>query len=72
MFNKDRWTEILEVMSSNLLRTVATAFGVFWGISILIILLSAGKGLENGIRQDFGDIAYQYYVHVDTCHNKAL
>lgn len=57
MFNKDRWTEILEVMSSNLLRTIATAFGVFWGISILIILLSAGKGLENGIRQDFGDIA---------------
>ncbi len=57
MFSKDRWKEILEVMSSNLLRTIATAFGVFWGISILIILLSAGKGLENGIRQDFGDIA---------------
>lgn len=57
MFNKDRWAEILEVMSSNLVRTIATAFGVFWGISILIILLSAGKGLENGIRQDFGDIA---------------
>jgi len=34
-----------------------TAFGVFWGIFILILLLAAGKGLENGIRMDFGDIA---------------
>ena len=57
MFNRDRWKEILEVLTSNWGRTVLTAFGVFWGISILIILLSAGKGLENGIKQDFGDIA---------------
>ncbi len=57
MFNKDRWKEILEVLSSNVFRTLATAFGVGWGIFILIILLAAGKGLENGIRADFGDIA---------------
>ncbi|MEZ2415953.1 ABC transporter permease [Muriicola sp. E247] len=57
MFNRDRWKEILEVLTTNWFRTVLTAFGVFWGILILIILLSAGKGLENGIRTDFGDIA---------------
>ena len=57
MFNKDRWKEILEVLTSNWFRTVLTAFGVFWGILILIILLAAGKGLENGIKADFGDIA---------------
>ncbi|SHJ59731.1 ABC transporter permease [Pseudozobellia thermophila] len=57
MFNKDRWKEILEVLTGNWFRTVLTAFGVFWGIFILILLLSAGKGLENGIMQDFGDIA---------------
>lgn len=57
MFNKDRWNEILEVMSSNVVRTIATAFGVGWGIFILIILLAAGKGLENGIRQDFNGVA---------------
>lgn len=57
MFSKDRWKEILEVLSSNVLRTVATAFGVGWGIFILIILLAAGKGLENGIRQDFNGVA---------------
>lgn len=57
MFNKDRWKEILEVLSNNVFRTLATSFGVGWGIFILIILLAAGKGLENGIRADFGDIA---------------
>ncbi len=57
MFNRDRWKEILEVLSSNWFRTLLTAFGVFWGILILIILLAAGKGLENGIKSDFGDIA---------------
>lgn len=57
MFNRDRWKEILEVLTTNWFRTVLTSFGVFWGILILIILLSAGKGLENGIKADFGDIA---------------
>ncbi len=57
MFNKDRWKEILEVLTSNWFRTLLTAFGVFWGILILIVLLAAGKGLENGIRSNFGDIA---------------
>ncbi|MEM9647323.1 ABC transporter permease [Flagellimonas flava] len=57
MFNRDRWREILEVLTSNIGRTILTAFGVCWGIFILIVLLAAGKGFENGIRADFGDIA---------------
>jgi len=57
MFNRDKWNEILEVLTSNWVRTLLTAFGVFWGIFILILLLAAGKGLENGIRADFGNIA---------------
>lgn len=57
MFNRDRWREILEVLTSNVGRTILTAFGVCWGIFILIVLLAAGKGFENGIRADFGDIA---------------
>ena len=57
MFNRDRWSEILEVLSANWFRTTLTAFGVFWGIFILIILLAAGKGFENGVNMEFGDIA---------------
>lgn len=57
MFNRDRWKEILETLTSNWFRTVMTAFGVFWGIFILIILLAAGKGFENGINLEFGNTA---------------
>jgi putative ABC transport system permease protein len=57
MFSRDRWNEIIDVLSSNWVRTLLTAFGVFWGIFILILLLAAGKGFENGVKQDFGGIA---------------
>lgn len=57
MFSKDNWNEILEALTSNWFRTVLTAFGVLWGIFILVILLAAGKGLENGVKQGFGGIA---------------
>ena len=57
MFNRDNWDEILEALSANWFRTVLTAFGVLWGIFILVILLAAGKGLENGVKQGFGGMA---------------
>ncbi|HBO29439.1 MAG TPA: multidrug ABC transporter ATP-binding protein [Leeuwenhoekiella sp.] len=57
MFSKDRWEEIIEALSRNWFRTALTAFGVLWGIFILVVLLAAGKGLENGVKKDFGGIA---------------
>ncbi|WP_459211354.1 ABC transporter permease [Aquimarina rhabdastrellae] len=57
MFSRDRWNEIIEALTANWFRTLMTAFGVFWGIFILVILLAAGKGLENGVKRGFGDIA---------------
>jgi len=57
LFNKESWNEILEALSANWFRTLLTAFGVFWGIFILVILLAAGKGLENGVKQGFSGIA---------------
>lgn len=57
MFSKDNWDEILEALSANWFRTILTAFGVLWGIFILVILLAAGKGLENGVKQGFSGMA---------------
>ena len=57
MFSRDRWSEIIEALTSNWFRTLLTAFGVLWGIFILVILLAAGKGLENGVKQGFSGIA---------------
>ncbi|KIQ19132.1 multidrug ABC transporter ATP-binding protein [Flavobacterium sp. MEB061] len=57
MFNKDNWDEILQALTANVFRTILTAFGVFWGIFILVILLAASKGLENGVKKGFDGIA---------------
>ena len=57
MFDRDKWIEILEALTANTFRTVLTAFGVFWGIFILVILLAAGQGLENGVKKGFDGIA---------------
>ena len=57
IFSRDSWDEIIEALSSNWFRTVMTAFGVLWGIFILVILLAAGNGLENGVKQGFDGMA---------------
>ncbi len=57
MFDLDRWQQIYSVLKNNKVRTFLTAFGVFWGIFMLMIMLGAGAGLKNGVTAGLGDFA---------------
>lgn len=57
MFDRDRWEEIYATLTSNKTRTFLTAFGVSWGILMLMIMLGAGNGLQKGAKSEFSGMA---------------
>ena len=49
MFDFDGFNEIWQTITRNKTRSLLTAFGVFWGIFLLVVLSSTGNGFENGL-----------------------
>lgn len=50
-------SELWDVLSRNALRTLLTGLSVAWGMFMLVVLLGAGQGLENGAAWEFRDDA---------------
>ena len=49
MLDFDGIHEIWQTIARNKTRSLLTAFGVFWGIFLLVVLISTGNGFENGL-----------------------
>src|SRR5882757_6833265 len=62
MIDIEKWQEIFNTLNQHKLRTALTAFGVFWGIFMLTLLLGAAKGLENGVVEDFKEIPNSAWI----------
>lgn len=58
----DFWSEIFMALKRNKLRTILTGFAISWGIFMLIVLLSVGNGLKNGVNTNFADRAKNTYT----------
>jgi len=57
VFDLDRWQEIINAIKQNKFRSILTAFGVFWAIFMLVVMMGSGNALINGITHGFKDFA---------------
>ena len=57
MFALDRWYEIWITITHNKSRSLLTAFGVFWGMFMLVVMVGAGNGLSKGINSQLEGFA---------------
>jgi putative ABC transport system permease protein len=62
IIDTEKWGEIFKTLSRHKLRTSLTAFGVFWGIFMLTVLLGSGKGFERGVMEGFPRVSNFLYI----------
>lgn len=62
MFDFDKWQEIYYSLKQHKLRTGLTAFGVMWGIFMLVVLLGVGNGLRNDALSGFSGNANTVFI----------
>jgi putative ABC transport system permease protein len=57
IFDLDRWQEIWITITHNKSRSFMTAFGVFWGMFMLVVMVGSGVALERGMNSQIEGFA---------------
>lgn len=66
----DKWEEIFQAISKNKTRSILTAFGIFWGIFMLVFLLGGGNGLKAMLTKNFEGFAQNAYFLISQTTTK--
>lgn len=61
-FDLNNWNEIYQTLAKNKARTFLTAFGVFWGIFMLVLLMGLGAGLKEIMSGNFKGVSQNMCV----------
>ncbi len=56
-FDRDIFEEIIITITRNKTRSILTAFGVFWGIFMLVVLMGGGNGMQEMMQSQFEGFA---------------
>lgn len=67
----DRWEEILITITRNKTRSLLTAFGIFWGIFMLVALMGGSQGLKDMMAANFKGFATNSGFTVNSQTSKA-
>ncbi|HEY1813237.1 MAG TPA: ABC transporter permease [Kofleriaceae bacterium] len=57
ILDRDNWAEIWVVLRANKLRTALTAFGVSWGMFMLVAMLGFGSAMQTGTKRNLSGMA---------------
>lgn len=57
MFDIDNYIELWQTVTRNKARSVMTAFGIFWGIFLLVVMMGLSGSIRNGIMKNTEDMA---------------
>ena len=74
----DSCEEILITITRNKTRSLLTAFGVFWGIFMLVALIGGGQGMQQAMSSQFEGFATNSaflavsYTHLPIYNKKGL
>ena len=61
MFDIDKWREIFQTLMRNKSRSLLTAFGIFWGVFMLVLLMGGAKGMKAMMQSNFEGFAQNAY-----------
>lgn len=67
ILDSDLWHEVFVALGRNKKRTISTAMGIFWGMCLLVILLSLTYGFQHGVMNNLSMVPKDGFMLFVSC-----